>query len=146
MNLRVALLTVVTLALPAIRLQVAQSAPRPKRFAVETELGEFVLRPGETRTIRGILQNQLGQRVWLSGARVQFGGRGLKGDQDVFLRQAPAALPSGRKSKRLPFVGLTVRPDTEPGTYEATLLVLGGRHRGDQDVLGQARFLVTVRR
>lgn len=125
---------------------VALAAPRPRvrKLTVQLEKTAFSGHPGETLTLGGVLRNQLGRRVFISGNRIQLTGRALTADQAPFFAAAPSALANGGKSRPLPLCGLTVRLDTQPGTYEGSVVVLGGARRGDQDVLGQAPFRVTV--
>jgi len=123
------------------------AAPRGKvkAFTVQREPATLVGHSGETLALRGSLRNGLGRRVWVSGSRVQIRGRALKVEEGGVLRAVPLAMAAGAKTRQITLTTLTVRLDADPGTYGGTVTVLGGRRRGDQDVLAQVPFEVTVR-
>lgn len=125
----------------------AAAAPRPVKREVKLTLTPARLagRSGETLTLKGTLQNRLGQRVHLSGAHLEVKGHALKGSDTIFLKRAPQILGSGQGRKNLPVAELEVLLTADPGTYTGKVTVLGGARKGDRDPLAQATFSVVVR-
>jgi hypothetical protein len=125
----------------------AFAAPRERNraFVIHPQTSVLKGSPGETLSLRGTLRNGLQKRVWVSGSRIHVRGKALRVDPDGVLQATTTPLPAGRSSRLMSLASLSVRLDADPGNYEGVLVVLGGKRRGDQDVLAQLPFQVTVR-